>query len=98
MQSERRTDSELEKLIGDAVNKAFANILDGFGADITTSQGRQELREDFSWLRDARRGTALVRKTAGLAMITTFISGAAFGLWTMLVWVASLAHVKGNGP
>lgn len=95
MHAERRTDSELEKIIEDSVRKAFANILDGFGADITTPQGRQELRNDFAWLRDARRGTALVRKTAGLAIITTFISGAAFGLWSMLVWVASLG--KGHG-
>lgn len=93
---QRRTDDELEKLIGEAVSKAFANIIDGFGADITTPEGRQELRQDFSWLRDARQGTALVRKTAGIAMITTFVSGAAFGLWTMLIWVASLANGRAH--
>lgn len=88
--SERRADGDIEATVERAVRRVVTDMIDGFGADITTPQGRQDLREDFSWLRDARKGTALVRKTAGIAMITTFISGAAFGLWTMLVWIASI--------
>lgn len=83
------TNPEIEAIVEKAFKKALIEVLDDFGLNVTTSEGRQELRADISWLRDTRKGTALVRKTALVGMITTFISGAAFGLWTVISWIAN---------
>lgn len=91
-QERRAIDTNLEQLVEGAVQRAFENMFEMFGTDVSTLKGRSELRDDFNFVRDARKGVASVRKTSMVAVIGTFVTGAAFGLWTMITWIAS--HTK----
>lgn len=91
----RESDTHLERLVEDAVRRAFENMFEMLGTDVSTSEGRKEFRADLEFARDARTGTATVRKTAVVAAIGTFVTGAAFGLWSWITWL--LAHTPAAG-
>lgn len=86
-QNRRHIDEAKIKLI---VKITLNEIFDGVGVDLVSKEGRERFRAQNSWVGDAMDGTTVLRKTAFGAVIATFVTGAAFGLWTMLVWVASL--------
>lgn len=91
---QRRADDARTKAI---VKMTVAEIFEGVGVDLTTPDGRKRFGSVLTWAGDAMDGTAVVRKTAFGAMIATFVSGAAFGLWTMLMWLAGITKIKGGG-
>ena len=57
---ERRSSDEHTRKI---VHMTVSEIFDGVGIDFSTPAGRQELRNDITFLRDARAGTVLVKRT-----------------------------------
>ncbi len=84
-------DSDPEHRSGDEhtrkiVHLTVAEIFDGVGLDFSTPAGRQELRADIAFLRDARTGTALIKKTFWAGLLAAggtlfYKSWAAIALW-----------------
>ncbi len=80
---ERRSSDEHTRSI---VHMTVSEIFDGVGIDFSTPKGRQELRDDIAFLRDARAGTRLVRRTFWGGVVATagavlYKFGAAILVW-----------------
>lgn len=60
---ELRGDSDVQK------------IFSIFGADISTAEGRQVVRENWAWLTNTRRGTQFIRKTTWGATLVSVVGG-----------------------
>jgi len=63
-----------------------------FGADITSHEGRQTVRENWEWLTDTRRGTQFIRRTTwGAAVVSAVGAAFAAALWVIKqAWAALL--------
>lgn len=80
---ERRSSDEHTRNI---VHMTVAEIFDGVGIDFTTPEGRQRMRDNMTFLDDARQGTRLVKRTFWGSMVSgalflTYKFGAAVLLW-----------------
>ena len=105
-QQSQRTDSdnvsrqisehEIKLLAREAAETTISGLFEVFGLDVTTKEGRKGLQDDFSWLRDARTGTAGLRKAGSVAIIGTLVSGATYALWKGLIAITAVAAKLGT--
>lgn len=84
------SEHEIKMLAREAAEMALANLFEIFGVDVTTKDGRKALQDDFSWVRDAREGTASLRKAGWLTVFGTMITAACFALWKGIVALAAM--------
>lgn len=79
---EMRGDSDVQKI--------FAI----FGADISTAEGREVVRENWAWLTDTRRGTQFIRKTTWGATLVSVVGGIiAAIIWAMKAGLAAAVNM-----
>lgn len=81
---ELRGDSDVQK------------IFQIFGADISTVEGRQTIRENWEWLTDTRKGTQFIRRTTWGAALVAAVGAAfmALGQVIKLTWAALARGVQ----
>lgn len=79
---EMRGDSDVQK------------IFSIFGADISTAEGRQVVRENWAWLTDTRRGTQFIRKTTWGATLVSIVGGIIAAIvWAMKAGLAAVVNM-----
>lgn len=85
------SEAEIESIADRVANRTIANLFEIFGVDVTTKEGRKGLQDDLTFVRDARVGTAGVRKAGVIAIIGTIVTATALVLWKGVVAMAALA-------
>lgn len=79
------SEHEIKILAREAAHIVVAELFEIFGADISTPEGRKGLQDDFAWLREARTGTASLRKAGWLTAWGAVVTAACLALWKGLV-------------
>jgi len=90
------SEDDIKKLAREAADMAISDMFEIFGIDVTTKEGRKGLQDDFSWVRDARVGSAGMRKAGSVAIIGALVTGATYALWKGLVAMTMLATKMGQ--
>ena len=68
---------EVDVIVTRMLDRVFENI----GYDVSTAETRAAIRDDHSFIRNIREGTARARIVAWGAGITTFITAALYMFW-----------------
>ncbi len=89
------SEAEIKIIAAAAADMAISNLFEVFGVDTTTKEGRKGLQDDFTFLRDAREGTAGMRKTGWFAIIGTVVTAALLALWKGVTILAAYAARAG---
>ena len=96
-QERRAANGDLAALAEDAACRASRKVLGDFTEhDLSTKDGRAELRADFRHLRLERAGTEEFRKAARAAAVKAAIGGGVAGIG-YAIWQVLAPHMKGGG-
>ncbi len=75
--SDMQDEEQIRKVARIIIHEMFETV----GVDMTTPDGRGRFRDDLGFLREAREGTATMRKTGVMAIIGTVVTATALALW-----------------
>ena len=84
------SEAEIKLIAREAAEMAIGNLFEIFGVDTTTKEGRKGLQDDFTWVRDARVGTASLRKAGWLAGAGTIGTAIIYALWKGIVALTAM--------
>jgi len=76
--SEEKTLTVTEKELEQLVERVTRRVLHDIGVDATDTF---ELRRDFTFVREWRQGSEMVRGKITLTIVTTLVAGAIASLW-----------------
>lgn len=89
--SRQMSEGEIKVIAQTAAEMAIANLFEIFGVDVTTKEGRRSLQDDFHFLRDARMGTAGLKRAGWVAAMGTIVTAICLALWKGMVVLAAAA-------
>ncbi len=93
--SRQISENEVRIIAEAAAEVSIAKLFEVFGVDVTTQDGRKSLQDDFTFLRDARTGTASVRKAGVFAIIGTLVTAILLATWKGMTMLAAMAAKVG---
>jgi len=79
--SRQISDAEVKFIAEAAAERAISHLFEIFGVDVTTKDGRKGVQDDFTWVREARLGSANLKRAGWRAALGAIITGAIFALW-----------------
>jgi hypothetical protein len=65
--------AELRDIFEESARRIIHETFDNIGVDLTSPEARHEIRDDFSWLRSVRRGSADAAKTVRSVGLVTLV-------------------------